>query len=96
MKNNVENATPDTRTAWYQVPTIWLAIVLSAIVIAGCIHIVYVGRQQPLQSTAKQATKKGEISHLLGVPLNSSTPNNSTPNTTETPATADTPSQQQP
>ena len=47
---------------------VWLGIVLSLVIVAGCIHLIFTGHQQQ-DSIVRPSGQAGELTHVLGMPL---------------------------
>lgn len=77
VKNNIQ--TDDTKLAWYQSPIVWLGIILTVVIFLGCLHLLYIAAEirsneasRVLEPIQKTTMKKKELTHILGVPISSS------------------------
>lgn len=72
MQPEINNSQSDAKLPWYRSSIVWLGIIITLVVLAGCIHFVVVTRDLVLQSPNTAAPVKKELTTILGVPMSSS------------------------
>lgn len=55
---------------WYRSGIVWLGIILTVLVIVGCVHMVIITRDFVIEAPTSNSQKK-ELTHFRGMPLHS-------------------------
>lgn len=64
------NEQADTYLPWYRSGIVWLGILLTVLVIVGCVHMIIITRDFKIDTPAPSSSKK-ELTHFRGMPLHS-------------------------
>lgn len=68
-----------TKQPWYRSPVVWLGIIITVVVLIGCLQFLYLAAEirsnessRNIEIRQDKATNKKELTHILGVPISAS------------------------